>query len=47
LRVPYGDATAQSLISRIETPLAVLRVDEPSLEDAYVALLRTPEEAVA
>ena len=47
LRVPYGDVTAQSLISRIETPLAVLRVDEPSLEDAYVALLRTPEEAVA
>jgi ABC-2 type transport system ATP-binding protein len=47
LRVPYTDATAQSLIARISTPLAVLRVHEPSLEEAYVALLRQPEEAVA
>jgi len=47
LRVPYDDATAQSLIARIATPLSVLRIHEPSLEEAYVALLREPEEAVA
>ncbi len=47
LRVPYVGATAQSLIAQIATPLAVLRVHEPSLEEAYVALLSTPEEAVA
>ena len=29
------------------TPLTVLRVHEPSLEEAYVELLRTNEEAVA
>jgi ABC-2 type transport system ATP-binding protein len=47
LRVPYDTATAQELIARIETPLSVLRVHEPSLEEAYVELLRAPEEAVA
>ena len=39
--------TAQDLIARIRTPLSVLRVHEPSLEEAYVELLREPEEAVA
>ena len=47
VRVPYATATAQELIARIDTPLSVLRVHEPSLEEAYVELLRTPEEAVA
>ena len=47
LRVPYSGATAQDLIARIDTPLSVLRVHEPSLEEAYVELLRTPEEAIA
>ncbi|MGZ8437807.1 MAG: hypothetical protein ACXWXR_04620 [Candidatus Limnocylindrales bacterium] len=47
LRVPYEDVTAQQIIARIETPLSVLRVREPSLEEAYVELLRTPGEAVA
>jgi ABC-2 type transport system ATP-binding protein len=47
LRVPYDTATAQELIARIQTPLSVLRVHEPSLEEAYVELLREPEEAVA
>ncbi len=46
-RVPYSDATAQSLIARIATPLSVLRIHEPSLEEAYVHLLRQPEEAAA
>ncbi len=47
LRVPYAGATAQDLIARIGTPLSVLRVHEPSLEEAYVELLRTSEEAIA
>jgi ABC-2 type transport system ATP-binding protein len=47
VRVAYGGTTAQGLISRIRTPLSVLRIHEPSLEEAYVDLLRTSEEAAA
>jgi ABC-2 type transport system ATP-binding protein len=47
LRVSYAEQTAQELIARIDTPLSVLRIHEPSLEEAYVELLRQPEEAVA
>ncbi len=47
LRVRYPEATAQALIARIQTPLSVLRVHEPSLEEAYVELLSQPEEAIA
>jgi ABC-2 type transport system ATP-binding protein len=47
LRVEYRTPTAQDLIARIRTPLTVLRIREPSLEEAYVELLRDPEEAVA
>ena len=47
VRVAYDDPTAQHLIGRIRTPLTILRVHEPSLEEAYVELLRQPEEAVA
>ena len=47
VRVAYEGVTAQELIGRIETPLSVLRIHEPSLEEAYVELLRTPEEDVA
>jgi hypothetical protein len=43
LRVPFEGRTPQSLIARIETPLSVLRVSDPSLEEAYVALLRESE----
>ena len=46
VRVPYADVTAQSLIAGIQTPLAVLRVHDPSLEEAYVELLRRPAEEV-
>jgi len=46
-RVSYPEQTAQELIARIDTPLSVLRIHEPSLEEAYVELLRQPEEAVA
>ena len=45
VRVAYEGDTAQSLISRIRTPLSVLRVHEPSLEEAYVELLRGSQEA--
>jgi len=41
VRVGYDDRTAQSIIARIRTPLSVLRVHEPSLEEAYVELLGT------
>ncbi len=47
LRVAFEGSTAQSLISRISTPLSVLRVREPSLEEAYVELLRQSEEDAA
>ena len=38
-RIPYSDATPQALINHIETPLSLLKVHEPSLEEAYVNLL--------
>jgi len=47
VRVAYHDTTAQSLIARLATPLSVLRVHDPSLEEAYVELLRTNEEDAA
>ena len=48
VRVTYEGATAHPIISRIRTPLSVLRVHDPSLEEAYVELLRRPDdEAVA
>jgi ABC-2 type transport system ATP-binding protein len=43
VRVAYDDVTAHSIISRISTPLSVLRVHDPSLEEAYVELLRSAE----
>jgi hypothetical protein len=51
LRVPFEGKTPQSLIARIQTQLSVLRVSDPSLEEAYVALLREsdtePDEVAA
>jgi ABC-2 type transport system ATP-binding protein len=47
LRVPFEGRTPQSLIARLQTPLSILRVFDPSLEEAYVALLREPEEVAA
>jgi ABC-2 type transport system ATP-binding protein len=46
-RIEYRTPTAQDVIARIRTPLTVLRIREPSLEEAYIELLRDPEEAVA
>ncbi len=45
IRVAYEATTAQSIIARIASPLTVLRVHDPSLEEAYVELLRTNEAA--
>jgi ABC-2 type transport system ATP-binding protein len=39
VRVTYDATTAQSIIARIRTPLSVLRVHDPSLEEAYVELI--------
>jgi ABC-2 type transport system ATP-binding protein len=47
VRVRYDGDTAQPLINRITTPLSVLRVREPSLEEAYVELLRDSGEEAA
>ncbi|HEX2756827.1 MAG TPA: ABC transporter ATP-binding protein [Candidatus Limnocylindrales bacterium] len=47
VRVAYEGPTAQHLIARLRTPLTVLRVHDPSLEDAYVELLRSAEETAA
>ena len=41
VRVAYDSVTAQSIIARITTPLTALRVHDPSLEEAYVELLRS------
>ncbi len=45
VRVAYDGDTAQALIGRIRTPLSVLRVHEPSLEEAYVELVASSKEA--
>ncbi|MCL2833082.1 MAG: ATP-binding cassette domain-containing protein [Treponema sp.] len=42
--VPFRGNTAQELISKIKTPLTVLKIHEPSLEDAYVQLLQKTGE---
>jgi ABC-2 type transport system ATP-binding protein len=47
VRVAYDGATAQSVIAGIGTPLTTLRVHEPSLEEAYVELLRRSDEEAA
>jgi len=47
VRVAYDGPTAQPLIARITTPLTLLRVHDPSLEEAYVELLRSAEEDAA
>jgi len=47
VRVAYDDQTAHPILARIRTPLSVLRVPDPSLEEAYVELLRRPTEESA
>lgn len=38
-KILYSDATPQTVINDIETPLSLLKVHEPSLEEAYINLL--------
>jgi ABC-2 type transport system ATP-binding protein len=40
ITVPFQGRTAQELIAQIKTPLSVLKIHDPSLEDAYVELLQ-------
>jgi len=43
--VPYQDMTAQEIIAKLKTKLTLLKMQEPTLEDAYVDyLLRTGGE---
>jgi ABC-2 type transport system ATP-binding protein len=43
--VPYQQMSAQETIARLKTRLSVLKMQEPSLEDAYVEYLRRTEAA--
>jgi len=45
VRVAYEGPTAQSILAQLRTPLSVLRVHDPSLEEAYVELLRRSDAA--
>jgi ABC-2 type transport system ATP-binding protein len=45
--VPFKGRTAQDLIAQIKTPLSVLKIRDPSLEDAYVELLQKTETGSA
>jgi ABC-2 type transport system ATP-binding protein len=45
--VPCQDLPAQEIIARLETHLTMLRMPEPSLEDAYVEYLKRTEAAAA
>lgn len=38
--VPYQEMSAQEIIARLNTRLSVLRIEEPSLEDAYIEYLK-------
>ncbi len=39
LKIHYTETTPQALIAQLETPLSLLKVYEPSLEEAYVNLI--------
>jgi ABC-2 type transport system ATP-binding protein len=45
--VPYKNNTAQDVISRINTKLTTLKIQEPTLEDAYVEYLNRTGGAAA
>jgi ABC-2 type transport system ATP-binding protein len=47
IRVAYQTPTAQPILAQLRTPLSVLRVHDPSLEEAYVELLRRSDEEAA
>jgi ABC-2 type transport system ATP-binding protein len=39
ITVPYQGRTAQDIIAQLKTKLTMLKIHEPSLEDAYVEFL--------
>jgi len=43
--LPPEVQSAQSIIARLQTKLTVLKIHEPSLEDAYVEFLNREKEA--
>ena len=45
--VPYQGRTAQEIIASLDTRLSVLRIEEPTLEDAYVEYLKKTEGEAA
>lgn len=45
--VPYQDASPQDIIARLQTRLTVLKIQDPSLEDAYVEYLNKSGEKIA
>jgi ABC-2 type transport system ATP-binding protein len=47
LIVPYHDRTAQNIIAQLNTPLTVLQVKQPTLEDAYIEYLNMEERKTA
>jgi ABC-2 type transport system ATP-binding protein len=44
--VPYQDKTAQEIIARLKTKLSVLKIQEPTLEDAYIEYLKVSGEKI-
>jgi ABC-2 type transport system ATP-binding protein len=38
-KIPYTGTTPQTVVAQLETPLSLLKIHEPSLEEAYVHLL--------
>jgi ABC-2 type transport system ATP-binding protein len=42
--VPFQGKSAQKMISELSTPLSVLKIHEPTLEDAYIEFLNQKEE---
>jgi hypothetical protein len=39
LTVPLGHRGAQAIIKAIDTPLSLVRVESPSLEEAYIRIV--------
>ena len=45
--VPYSETNAQDVISQLHTKLSVLKIQEPSLEDAYIEFLNKAKKEAA
>lgn len=45
--VPYAGETPQEIIAALKTPLTMLKIAEPSLEDAYIEYLKRTGGAAA